>query len=152
ALRDLPLTTAQNANGDDPLQNVLAKARTLIVRAADDSNLTLDPDINTYYLQTIVTTKLPVWLSQLAQMRTLFDGSAPSGASAEGHRVRFQVLEGVMQSTLNETANELEAAFRGNDGASVKEATQGAVATAIAASRSYLDALRARMNDGPAAD
>jgi C4-dicarboxylate-specific signal transduction histidine kinase len=134
------------------VQNVLTKARTLIVRAADDSNLTLDPDIDTYYLQTIVTTKLPVWLSQLAQMRALFDGSAPSGASTEGHKARFQVLEGVLQSTLDDTANELEAAFRGSSGASVKEATGGAVATAIAASRSYLDVLRARMNDSGADD
>jgi signal transduction histidine kinase len=152
ALRDLPSTTAESADGHDPVQSVLAKARSLIVRAADDSNLTLDPDIDTYYLQAIVSTKLPVWLAQLAQMRALFDGSAPSGASPEGHKIRFQVLEGVLRSTLDDTANDLEAAFRGNNGASVKETTAGAVAAAIAASRSYLDALRNRMNDSRAAD
>jgi signal transduction histidine kinase len=171
ALRDLPPTTAEGADGNELVQNLLAKARSLIVRAADDSNLTLDPDIDTYYLQTIVTTKLPVWLAQLAQMRALFDISAPldgeeageddrlswlepwkEGASAEGHKVRFQVLEGVLQSTLDDTEDELQAAFRGNNGAHVKEATGAAVAGAIAASRSYLDALRAGMNDSGAAD
>lgn len=152
ALRDLPVTTVVSADGNDPVQNVLARARSLIVRAADDSNLTLDPDIDTYYLQTIVTTKLPVWLAQLAQMRALFDGSAPSGASPEGHKVRFQVLEGVLRSTLDDTASELEAAFRGSNGAGAREATEAPVAAAIAASRSYLDALKARMNDGSAVD
>ena len=152
ALRDLPMTTVISADGNDPVQNVLARARSLIVRAADDSNLTLDPDIDTYYLQTIVTTKLPVWLAQLAQMRALFDGSAPSGAFPEGHKVRFQVLDGVLRSTLDDVANQLEAAFRGANGPAVRETTEGAVATAIAASRSYLDALKARMNDGSAAD
>src|SRR5262245_48337424 len=171
ALRDLPLPAAESSDDNEFVLNVLARAQSLIVRAADDSNLTLDPDIDTYYLQTIVTTKLPVWLSELAQMRALFDTSAPldgeeageddrlswlepwqEGASPEGHKIRFQVLEGVLQSTLDDTANELEAAFRGTNGASVKEATEGAVATAIAASHSYLDALRARMNDSPAAD
>ncbi len=152
ALRDLPLTMTEGASGNDPVQKVLARARSLIVRAADDSNLTLDPDIDTYYLQTIVTTKLPVWLAQLAQMQALFDGPAPSGASSEGHKIRFQVLEGVLQSTLDDTADELQAAFRGSNGAGVREATEGAVAAAIAESRSYLDALRARMNDNGAAD
>jgi len=152
ALRDLPLTKAESADGSDPVQNVLARARSLIVRAADDSNLTLDPDIDTYYLQTIVTTKLPAWLSQLAQMRALFDGSAPPGAASEGHKARFQVLEGVLQSTLDDTANELQAAFRGSNGDVVKAATEGPVAAAIAASRAYLDALTARVNDGAGAD
>lgn len=151
ALHDLPPTTAQGPIDNDLVQNVLAKARTLILRAADDSNLTLDPDIDTYYLQTIVTTKLPVWLSQLAQMRALFDASASSGITAE-QKARFQVLEGVMQSMLDDTANELEASFRGGSGANVKAATERAVATAIAASRSYLDALRARMYVSQAMD
>ncbi len=152
ALRDLPPTAAEGTNGIDPVQNVLARTRSLIVRAADDSNLTLDPDIDTYYLQTIITTKLPVWLSQVAQMRTLFGRSAPAGTSTEGHKIRFQVLEGVLQSTLDDTEKELEAAFRGSNGASVKEAAEAALGTAIAASRSYLDALRARMSGSRAAD
>lgn len=152
ALHDLPPTTAEGPINNDLVQNVLAKARTLILRAADDSNLTLDPDIDTYYLQTIVTTKLPVWLSQLAQMRALFDASASSGASTEEQKVRFQVLEGVMQSMLDDTANELEAAFRGGSGADVKAATERAVATAIAASRSYLGVLRTRMYASQTAD
>ncbi|WP_162918843.1 sensor histidine kinase [Taklimakanibacter deserti] len=150
ALRDLPLTMAESANGNDPVQNVLAKARSLIVRAADDSNLTLDPDIDSYYLQTIVTTKLPAWLAQLARMQALFSRSVPSGTSVEEHRVRFQVLEGVLQSLLDDTAEDLKAAFRGNNGDSVKKATEGALYTAIAASRSYLDDLKAGMNDSPA--
>jgi signal transduction histidine kinase len=150
ALRDLPLTMAESANGNDPVQNVLAKARSLIVRAADDSNLTLDPDIDSYYLQTIVTTKLPAWLAQLARMQALFSRSVPSGTSVEEHRVRFQVLEGVLQSLLDDTAEDLKAAFRGNNGDSVKKATEGALYAAIAASRSYLDDLKAGMNDSPA--
>jgi len=152
ALRDLPLTMAESTNGNDPVQNVLAKARNLIVRAADDSNLTLDPDIDSYYLQTIVTTKLPAWLAQLARMQALFHRSAPSGTSVEEHRIRFQVLEGVLQSLLDDTANDLKSAFRGNNGDSVKKATGGALYTAIAASRSYLDDLKAGMHDSGAAD
>lgn len=152
ALRALPLTMTESVNGNDAVQDVLAKARSLIVRAADDSNLTLDPDIDTYYLQTIVTTKLPAWLAQLAQIRALFDTSAPLGVTPVGHQVRFQVLDGVLQSTLDETENALESAFRGSNSASVKAATAQAVAGAIAASRSYLDALRATMSDGDAGD
>jgi signal transduction histidine kinase len=152
ALRDLPPTAADGINDNASVQNVLASARSLIVRAADDSNLTLDPDIDTYYLQTVVSTKLPVWLSQVAQMRALFGKSAPTGTSTEGQKIRFQVLEGVLQSTLDDTEKELEAAFRGSNGVRVKQATEAALASAVAATRSYLDTLRARMNDSRAAD
>ena len=87
--------------------------------AQGSTDLTLDPDIDTYYLQTIVTTKLPAWLAQLAQIRALFDTSAPLGVTPVGHQVRFQVLDGVLQSTLDETENALESAFRGNNSVSV---------------------------------
>jgi hypothetical protein len=42
--------------------DVLAQAQSLILRAGDDSNLALDPDLDSYYLQAIVVTKLPAWL------------------------------------------------------------------------------------------
>lgn len=48
------LTAVKSDGGNDP--HLLA---TLITRAADASNLTLDPDVDTYYLQSNVTVTLP---------------------------------------------------------------------------------------------
>lgn len=48
------LNTVKSDGGKDP--HLLA---TLITRAADASNLTLDPDVDTYYLQSNVTVTLP---------------------------------------------------------------------------------------------
>ncbi len=143
ALRDLPSTPAEGADDDDPALDVLAKARSLILRAGDNSNLTLDPDLDTYYLQTVLVTKLPAWLGQLAQMRASFGRSASAVTSGEANRVRFQVLESALHSLLEGIRDDLKAAMRGNSDESLKQAADGPVETAIAASRSYLDALSA---------
>lgn len=44
---------------------------TQIVNVADTSNLTLDPDIDTYYFMDITTTKLPAFIKQIADIRDL---------------------------------------------------------------------------------
>jgi signal transduction histidine kinase len=152
ALRDLPSTPAEGADDDDPALDVLAKARSLILRAGDNSNLTLDPDLDTYYLQTVLVTKLPAWLGQLAQMRASFGRSASAVTSGEANRVRFQVLESALHSLLEGIRDDLKAAMRGNSDESLKQAADGPVETAIAASRSYLDALSAGLIDRQTAD
>lgn len=151
ALSDLP-----SGDGDDPVPDVLAQAQSLILRAGDGSNLALDPDLDSYYLQAIVVTKLPAWLGRLAEMRALFNGSAAGNISAEEHKVRFQVQEGILLSILDDTRSNLNAALRGNLDGSLKTAVDGSLETAIAASRTYLDTLRAGMIDnrpaGPGSD
>lgn len=45
----------------------------------DDSNLTLDPDLDTYYLQDIVVTKVPSLLNQLGEVQILLQDSEADG-------------------------------------------------------------------------
>src|SRR5262249_48733760 len=71
AIRDLWSRSAGGANADGLALEALTKSRRLISRIGDDSNLTLDPDLDSYYLQDIVVTKLPTWLGQLAELRAL---------------------------------------------------------------------------------
>ena len=54
----------------------LAAARELAVRVGDNSNPTLDPDLNSYYLQDTIATKLPTLLGQLGQVQMLLSASA----------------------------------------------------------------------------
>jgi CheY-like chemotaxis protein/signal transduction histidine kinase len=44
---------------------------TFVVHIADTSNLTLDPDIDSYYLMNIISTKLPATMENIAKLRDL---------------------------------------------------------------------------------
>ena len=51
--------------------DALAKARNLATRIGDDSNLALDPDLDTYYLQDIVVRQMPGLLGQIGNAQNL---------------------------------------------------------------------------------
>jgi methyl-accepting chemotaxis protein len=55
---------------------VLTTLLGLITDVADNSNLTLDPEVDSYYLMDAVTTKIPNISEQLAQIRTRLSGAS----------------------------------------------------------------------------
>jgi hypothetical protein len=61
------------ANGDKLtlIVDALAKARNLASRVGDDSNLALDPDLDSYYVQDIVVTKMPTLLGQIGELQSM---------------------------------------------------------------------------------
>ena len=58
-LRKLSSTTRRAANRVALIVEALAKARDLASRVSDDSNLALDPDLDSYYLQDTVVRQIP---------------------------------------------------------------------------------------------
>jgi hypothetical protein len=72
------------ANGEKlPLiVDALTKARNLASRIGDDSNLTLDPDLDSYYVQDIVVTKMPTLLGQVGELQSLLQISSLVGSSS----------------------------------------------------------------------
>lgn len=129
--------------------DVLAKLERLTVRIADDSNLTLDPDLDTYYLQNIIADLLPKFLARLGEMQ-LAAGEAPGGAaSSDESKVRFLVLDGRITSTIGEIKDNLSAAYRGNTDESLQQAADSSFAALFSAADAYLAERRA--TDGGAA-
>ena len=51
------------------------KARDLASRIGDESNLTLDPDLDSYYVQNIAVKRVPALLSQMGELQSLLIGS-----------------------------------------------------------------------------
>ena len=72
---------------------VLAGARDLATRVGDKSNLALDPDLNSYYVQNIVVKRMPTMLSQMGELQSLLI-NWPSGDAAH---VRPLLLAGMSQ-------------------------------------------------------
>lgn len=85
-----------------------------IVYIADTSNLTLDPDLDTYYLMDAYTVKLPILLEWVTQMRDLGANIKLTTASAE-QKEKFKVLSILIQSnSLPGIKNDLEKILKAN--------------------------------------
>jgi|GEM_PF-637843 len=72
----------------------------LIVQVADNSNLTLDPDIDSYYLMDTLITKLPPLADALARMN-LIAGRLASDRSSIGDRTDLIVLSGQVRTLVD---------------------------------------------------
>jgi methyl-accepting chemotaxis protein len=96
----------QTANAVD----ALAKMQQLAARAGDSSNLTLDTDLDTYYVQNIIVDQLPKLLGRLGELQLVPAQASGSAISPGENKVRFLVLDGLVKSTTDEIKNNLTAA------------------------------------------
>jgi methyl-accepting chemotaxis protein len=101
----------------------------LIATVADQSKLTLDPVLNTYYLQDAVTVKIPALLQQAGLGASL----AVSGARA--HRDPIAIANGAITATMSGLATDLQKAIRASHGLPLGPASSalGRLSTATAA-------------------
>lgn len=147
ALRDLAARTAEGAETGDMALDALARARRLLARIGDDSNLTFDPSIDSYHLQDIVVIKLPAWLGRLAELRILANERSP--ISELQRKVHLSVLEGLVLSGVDEIETDLAAAYRGNPGGALRNAVDGGFAAMTSAARAYVTGLNPGAVDDP---
>lgn len=115
-------------------------------RIGDDSNLTLDPDLDTFYLQDVVVVKVPTLLSQLSEAQTLLREAAAEPSAV--HNIRILILDGFLQSTADGIEANLAAAYRGNTDGKLKRAVQANIAEMISGTSSYLSRVKEIMAAG----
>jgi methyl-accepting chemotaxis protein len=79
------------------------KVRALIVQAADKSNLTLDPDLDTYYLMDTLITKLPTLADTAGQAADLRVAAAGGRAvpGVDSPRIELAVLLGTVSNAAS---------------------------------------------------
>jgi signal transduction histidine kinase len=119
--------------------DALSNVQKLASRIGDDSNLTLDPDLDTYYVQKIVVVRLPSLVSQLGEMRTLFWAAETSGSLSSEQTARLLFLDNSMRSTADGMKSDLASAYRGNADGSLRRNVDAAIAAMIPMVESYLD-------------
>lgn len=88
--------------------------RDLAARIADQSNLTLDPDLDTYYVQDTLTVKLPDLIDQVAAIGEAARAIAAAGTADEAARVDYLVRKGVLTGLVEGFASDIAGAYRGN--------------------------------------
>ena len=127
------------------LVEALTAARNLASRIGDDSNLTLDPDLDSYYVQDIATSKMPVLLSQIGEQYSGLAMSSSPRPAPDSLAVRTLVLDGLIRSTLERIDRDLKASYRGAGGAELRRVL-GDDAKAMAATwNDYLEAAKANL-------
>ena len=73
----------------------------LLSQAADGSNLTLDPDVDTYYMMDAVTTKSPALIESLAQLADTAAAVGVAGEASDIARRRIDRLATVSDAQLS---------------------------------------------------
>ena len=119
-----------------PVDDLLA----MIVLVADNSNLTLDPDIDSYYLMDTLTTKLPPLSDALARMDLIASRRVPR-ASPLDDKTELAVLSSQVRTLVEDTNKNIRAACNKNP--ALKAALQGPLQGVNASSAEFLKAVAA---------
>ena len=117
---------------------MLAKMQKLAAHVGDGSNLTLDTDLDTYYLQNTIVDQLPKLLGRLGELQIVPSRSSAGATSTSENEVRFLVLEGLIKSTIEEINNNLTAAYREDADETLRQAIGSSYSALFSAVDTYL--------------
>jgi two-component system sensor histidine kinase/response regulator len=118
----------------------LVKSRDLISRVGDDSNLALDPDLDSYYLQDTLVRQMPRLLGQIGDIRGLIDTSSVQSLSS-GDQTRLFAFVAMARSTAEEIARDLTSAYGGDRDGRLRRKIEAPMAVMLSSVTSYLGAL-----------
>jgi signal transduction histidine kinase len=120
-----------------PALDVLDTARRLVLRIADDSNLTLDPDLDTYHLQDTITRKLPDFLGRLGELQSIARARSSETVTNE-MKVRLGILDATLRSLVDDVRNNLAAVYRGNADGNLRRELDAAFSIMMHDTSTYL--------------
>ena len=145
AVRDL-VTAAPGGDKHTLTVAALTRARDLAARIGDELNLTLDPDLDSYYVQNIAVKRVPALLSQMGELQLLLNGAASGD-----NQVRPLLLDGMIRSSVEEIEQDASTAYRRDADGQLKRAITPAIGTMVSAINSYLETANAvlRGQDSP---
>src|SRR5262252_7407574 len=146
------LASDTSVDGSANAINLLAKMQQLAARIGDDSNLTLDTDLDTYYLQNILVEQLPKLLSRLGELRMVITEAAGVVTPFSETNAHVLVLDGLIESATGEIKIKLAAAYRGNADGSLKRAVDSTYADLFSSTDAFVGRLKASSVDGGATE
>ncbi|WP_419728474.1 methyl-accepting chemotaxis protein [Lichenicola sp.] len=115
-------------------------AADLIGKAADGSNLTLDPDLDSFYSQDILTVKLPSIVAGIASVANAVTSHA-GHQDAVDSKVDIGVQTGSLRPILDALTGDLESAAVGNPDKTVDPVMRPTIADVVATSTVFLTSL-----------
>jgi len=141
------LSTNHAMPADDVYLAALKNLRDLAARIGDDSNLTLDPVLDTYHVENIVVTRLPTALEEIGQAQ-LLAGAANVANDSIDRKARLIALDTLLRANIDGITNDLRIAQRGAPDDRLNQFVEPAVTAFATKANAYLDALRAFIDAG----
>jgi signal transduction histidine kinase len=141
------LETSNSASTNDIYSAALKTLRDLAARIGDDSNIILDPVLDTYHVGNIVVTRFPTALEEIGQAQLLARASKNDSVD---RNARFIALNTLLRANIEGVYNDLKVAQRGGAEDRLKQAVEPALAAFATKATAYLDALRASIGAGGA--
>jgi methyl-accepting chemotaxis protein len=123
----------QSAPQADNFQAISSSLRALIGQASDQSNLTLDPDIDTYYVMDVLITHWPDWLSQSIEANSVLLAAKGQPLAGPARDALLMLLPQLRNNVADLTQNlnkaaaynpALRASLAGSDGKLLAQAEQ----------------------------
>jgi len=127
--------TAQAKENFQAYSELIEQADDLITHAGDQSNLILDPDLDSYYLMDAVITQLPQLMNVVGQLRGRGAGLAAAKKASPEELAQVNALFGLVQTKLRLITRGFEVAYQNN--ATLKEKHAGQVEIALKEVREY---------------
>lgn len=118
---------------------LIAEVLNLVKHAADTSNLTLDPDLDSYYAQNAIFNILPQTVETLGQARGMASGIATRQKITREESIKLTSLISVIQKSIDEFKRGMQVLSDSNKDVSNKIDTQ--VGQTIKDSENYLQFL-----------
>ena len=115
-----------------------AATQKLIAAVADGSNLTLDPDLDSFYMMDLITTKLPAVAGHVATLAAI----PPAAAADENQKLATFAELGALSTAIQGLNNSYSAAVSGNTDNSV-QAIKSKIDDLVSAAAAFHDAVSA---------
>jgi len=141
ALAKIGWPTRAGARNEDGLA-AIAATRTLVTKIADGSNLTLDPDLDSYYVMDIATVKLPEALDQTAILLSLARDQKAAKLLSDDEKADVAIHIGQLSAAIEGVAASLSSAYGGNSDGAVKAALERPAAAFATAAQGFLTAIK----------
>lgn len=141
------LAVAGAGQVDDAAVAAIAATRRLISRVGDQSNLILDPDLDSYYSMSLVLLRFPELVDLLIQVRTKLDQMTGAGRISADDRTNFLLLEGRLTNVIHGIEGDRNAGYQGNVDGSLERALAPGFDSLDRALNRALAALRANVID-----
>lgn len=120
AAKDALAAYAGLAGGGDAV-DAIGKLRALVSKVADGSNLTLDPDLDSFYVMDTITVKLPEVLDQTGILyRMAHDYAARQSTLTSQEKAAFLIHAGQLAGAVDGTDGDFGSAVGGNPDGKVK--------------------------------
>jgi len=119
--------------------NLIEQMRGLISLIGDNSNLILDPDLDSYYLMDTVLLKLPEAQNLLARIRLIGERVLAQQSVSAGDRAELITLSGFIESNMAGLQNGLGVAFRNTAARDLQPSLEGRFDTYLGTTSTFLN-------------